>query len=408
MPGPETSATTGQRRYDIDALRVLAFGLLILYHIGMYYVADWDFHIKSTHQTAWLQLPMLVSNQFRMPLIFLISGLAMNFVWNKYQPTVLALRRVWRLLLPLVFGMAIVIAPQNYYEALSNHAITRGFGHFFLTYLTGGDFPPLAYDNDPSPGWTWNHLWYLPYLLCYTLLLIPVGLVLDRFGRPLRRAFGRLRGIRLLVLPILPLALYGAVLYPRFPYVNHALVDDWYAHAMYLTFFFYGFLIGRDPAFWEELLRLRKVALPLAAGLFVAFYFIVIRAPDEGSAAHTQLALLVVYLNRWVWIVAVLGWGHRLLNCPFKWLPYATEAVYPWYILHQTILIAAAYELSQARLGPVLEPALVLAATILGCLVLHEFVIRRVPLLRVLFGLSANPARPLRARVPEVRMDSSG
>lgn len=408
MPDAETTTTTRPRRYDIDALRVFAFGLLILYHVGMYYVADWDFHIKSTHQAPWLQLPMLVSNQFRMPLLFLISGLAMNFVWNKYSPLVLALRRVWRLLLPLIFGMAVVIVPQDYYEALANHAIPRGFGHFFLTYLTGGTFPPMAYDSDPSPGWTWNHLWYLPYLLCYTLSLIPVAMVLDRFGRPVRRAFGRLRGGGLIIIPILPLVVCGTLIYPHFPYINHALFDDWYAHAMYFTFFFYGFLIGRDAALWHEILQLRNITLPLAAGLFVAFYLIVIKTPDGSFAGQTQLGLIIVYLNRWVWIVAVLGWGYRLLNRPFAWLPYATEAVYPWYVLHQTILIAAAYELSQAGAGPVLEPILVIAATVIGCLVLHEFVIRRLPLLRVLFGLSANPRQPRRPRVAEVRMDTSG
>lgn len=36
------------RRYDLDWLRIIAFGLLIFYHIGMFYVS-WDFHVKSIH-----------------------------------------------------------------------------------------------------------------------------------------------------------------------------------------------------------------------------------------------------------------------------------------------------------------------------------------------------------------------
>ncbi|MGK0439153.1 MAG: hypothetical protein ACJATK_002111, partial [Paracoccaceae bacterium] len=59
------------RRYDIDALRVLAFSILILYHIGMLYVADWGFHIKSAYQYEWVKYPMLLVNQWRMPLLFL-------------------------------------------------------------------------------------------------------------------------------------------------------------------------------------------------------------------------------------------------------------------------------------------------------------------------------------------------
>lgn len=387
MPTLNSDIASPGRRYDIDALRVLAFSLLILYHVGMFYVADWGFHIKSGYQFEWLQGPMLWSNQFRMPLIFLISGLAVSFVWGKYRPHTFALRRIWRLLIPLIVGMAFIIAPQNYYEALSNGAIERGFGDFFQTYLLGQDFPPQAYDGDDTPGWTWNHLWYLPYLLSYTLLLIPLALLLDRMGDPLRTTFCRLRGAWLVVVPIVPLLLFGNLVYPHFPYISHGFFDDWYAHAMYFTFFYYGFLIGRDGGLWSELLRIRKVALSLAIVFFVLFYLVNMLPPDNLFAGQQFLQSVVIYLNRWLWIIALLGWGCHFLNRPFKWLPYATDAVYPWYILHQTIIIVVGFELAQLELGPVLEPVLVLTATILGCLILHEFVIRRVAFLRPLFGL---------------------
>src|SRR5690606_39312296 len=58
------------RRHDIDALRVFAFALLILYHAGMVYVADWGFHIKSGYQAEWLQYPMIFLSRWRMPLLF--------------------------------------------------------------------------------------------------------------------------------------------------------------------------------------------------------------------------------------------------------------------------------------------------------------------------------------------------
>ena len=91
--GSAISATEHGRRYDIDALRVLAFGLLILFHVGMFYVLDWGWHVKSTYQAEWLQLPMLFTNQWRMSLIFLISGLAVSFIWRKYSSGQFALRQ---------------------------------------------------------------------------------------------------------------------------------------------------------------------------------------------------------------------------------------------------------------------------------------------------------------------------
>ncbi|MFK8031941.1 MAG: acyltransferase family protein [Gammaproteobacteria bacterium] len=375
------------RRHDVDALRVIAFGLLIIFHVGMFYVADWGWHIKSNYQFEWLQLPMLVLNQWRMSLIFLISGLAVSFAWGKYHPGLFALRRFSRLFVPLLFGMAVVVAPQNYYEALSNGAIQRGFVDFFSTYLAGGEFPANAYDDAETPMWTWNHLWYLPYLLGYTLVLIPFALFLRGPGIKVLENIRRVRGIWLILLPLVPLILYGNLIFPKFPYINHGLTDDWYAHAMYFTFFAYGFLIGNDDELWNQLRGMRKYTLPAAVISFASFYTLSIVLPENSFSGHSQLALVVIYLNRWLWIVALLGWGRHLLNKPFRWLPYATVAVYPWYILHQTITVVAGYELSQLERGPIVEPILVLASTILGCLLLHEFVVRRSGVLRYLFGV---------------------
>lgn len=397
------------RRHDIDALRVFAFGLLILYHVGMFYVLDWDYHVKSDYQAKWLQLPMLLSNQWRMPLIFLISGLAVNFIWGKYHPAIFALRRSWRLFVPLIFGMAVIIAPQNYYEALSNSAIERGFLDFFGQYLSGQDFPPQAYDGDDTPGWTWNHLWYLPYLLSYTLLLIPIAMFMDGLGKRVRKAIRHVRGVWLIVLPIGPLILYGNLIFPNFPYISHAFSDDWYAHAMYFTFFLYGYLIGRDAGVWAELQRLRKLTFRLAVVSFMIFYALKSDlTPDNIFTWRVQLEMVVTYLNRWLWIITILGWGRQLLNRPFHWLPYATEAVYPWYILHQTIILTVGYELSQLQLGAVMESALVLIATFAGCLLIHEFLVRRIAWLRMLFGLQIGKRRlePSDSRVERPNADT--
>jgi hypothetical protein len=120
--------------------------------------------------------------------------------------------------------------------------------------------------------------------------------------------------------------------------------------------------------------------------------------------AAIVVKLLVVWLHysyTWIAIATVLGWGHALLNRPFRWLPYAREAVYPWYVLHQSLLLLFAWQLMPRGLGPVAEPALILLGTIGGCALLHEVVIRRVRWLRPLFGLEARPLlRPLLAHRP--------
>jgi glucan biosynthesis protein C len=128
------------RRHDTDALRVLAFGLLILYHTGMLYVApvaDWQgMPLHSHYLATWLQYPMLFVNRWRMELLFVISGLAVHFMRGKTGLAGLAWRRTLRLVLPLIFGMLLVIPIQSYVAGLTDHAIAPGFGAFLLHYWT--------------------------------------------------------------------------------------------------------------------------------------------------------------------------------------------------------------------------------------------------------------------------------
>ncbi|WP_109123652.1 acyltransferase family protein [Dyella sp. C11] len=396
------------RRHDIDALRVLAFGLLILYHLGMLYVGpadDWTFHLKSTYIADWLKYPMLASSFWRMDLLFLISGMAVHFLRGRLSLPALAWKRTVRLMLPLLFGMAVVVPIQPYVQGVDRGLVAPGFGHFLLRYWTGGPWPAGAFD-----GWnfgvTWNHLWYLPYVWNFTLVLIALLPALE--SRPGQRLIGtlhRLRGWPLLVVPALPVLSWNLLLAARFPQ-NHAVIGDWYAHANYATMFFYGYVIGTHVGVWDELARLRRRSLGLAVSCFAAFLVLDNLGSFADTSAWSSNVINDIHLcmralhffYAWSAIAAVLGWGHRYLNRPFRWLPYAREAVFPWYILHQSVMLAIAYWLIPQKLGPVLEPTLMLLGTVVGCAVLHEGLIRRTRWLRPLFGLDATPratARPI-------------
>ncbi|MEO1574957.1 MAG: acyltransferase family protein, partial [Pseudomonadota bacterium] len=280
--------TPDQRRFDIDALRVLAFGLLILYHVGMFYVADWDWHIKSAYTAEWLQEPMRFTNQWRMSLLFVISGLATSFVIRRYRPWVLAGRRALRLGLPLIFGMAVVVAPQPYFEALGKNIIEPGFLSFWGQYLTFHDFPGEAWGGENNIVWTWNHLWYLPYVLLYTLVTLPLIALVARDGREGWAPFQRLRGVALILVPLIPLQLYGTFVFPHWPYINHGLLNDVYAHALYGTLFLYGAFMGRDPAFWRNLAQRRRLFLSVAVVSYAALRAQEVWVPEDPSGLVNQ------------------------------------------------------------------------------------------------------------------------
>jgi len=256
-----------------------------------------------------------------------------------------------------------------------------------------------------------DHLWYLAYLWVYTLVLMALLPLLQSgvVGRLQAWLPTRLNAAALL-LPSLAFFAYLMLLRPRFP-ETHALVGDWYLHAEYFTVFVLGYLVANDEGFWRAVLRLRWRTLAIA--LVAICTELLLKAAGQYLPAEqiptlaagidwgmVERAALVLYL--WSALLAIFGWGRALLDRPFRWLPYASEAVYPWYILHQSLIVVIAYRLIPLRLGAVSEPLLVVLGTVAGCLLLHELVIRRAALLRPLFGLT------LRDRSPRWRVPGSG
>ncbi|WP_024888789.1 acyltransferase family protein [Luteimonas huabeiensis] len=391
------------RRHDIDALRVIAFGLLILYHVGMVYVVDWGFHIKSPTLLPWVEWPMVLVNRWRMSLLFLISGLALGLVLARRAPDRLAARRSWRLLLPLAFGIVAIVPVQAWCEARMLGTYDAGFGAFLLRYLQFRPWPAGTFTG-AEYGLTWNHLWYLPYLWAYTMLVLAALPLLRRLGGARLRDRLTARGRWLLWL--LPPAWYLfalLVLAPRFP-STHALTDDWFNHARYFAAFAFGVLIADSAAMWDALrarrwpllavasiaagvhLGLRAIGRLIDAGVLSAAPFLALM-PESG---WDLVSVVTQAVYGWAALLSLLAWGAHALNRPWPGLAYASEAVYPWYVLHQSLIVLAAYWLIPLGLGPLWEPLLVLAITVAGCALLYELAIRRTPWLRPLFGLPAH------------------
>jgi peptidoglycan/LPS O-acetylase OafA/YrhL len=364
----------------------------------MYYVADWPWHLKSPHAAEWLQWPMRVLNLWRMDLVFLISGVSLGFLSRGQGTWGLLRSRGLRLMLPLAFGMAVIVPYQAYAQGVANGLVAPGFGAFLLRYLSMAEpWPKRAFDGAEF-GITWNHLWYLPYLFTYTALVaLTLPLWNSAAGQWLRRGFNSLRGWKLLLLPVVPLLVFTMLLASHFP-PTHNLVRDFHLHSLYFTMFLYGYWMGVDTGVWKELERLRRVSLALAVAVIAIF--IALRTGAKGPASGPLMdALRMLYL--WLAVATILGHGHRHLNRPWPWLRWANESVYPWYVLHQTLIIVGVTALAPLALGPVIEPALLVLLTLVGCWALTDGLIRRFNVLRPLFGLKLRRAASAEARPRE-------
>ena len=384
---------TATRRYDLDWLRIIAFGLLILYHTGMFYVT-WDWHVKSVHAGRAAEWLMLLVNPWRLALLFFISGVALRFLADKLGPSRLGRERVVRLGLPILFGMAVIVAPQSWLQLVENGEFQGSFWQFWPHYLDfGSDFSII------TP--TWNHLWYVVYLLIYTLLLAPAAAPLARLmagvgGKVTAVIFGGRAGpLALLTVPLLPHYVIQLTLDPYFP-TTHALVDDWAQHAHNTALLLTGFLLAKDRHFWDAVRRPLPVALVIAVTLGTALTVAVFH-----REAMSDMAWDIWGFTRtayaWVAILSMLGLAQHYLNRPSRALSYMTEAIFPWYILHQTITVMAGFWLTRQGLSVWVEAPLVILATFGGCALLHELVIRRVGFLRPLFGLKPKHLSRMRA-----------
>jgi hypothetical protein len=397
---PHFAPQSPERRVDLDWVRIGAFGLLIFYHVGMLYVS-WQFHIKSAHRITALEPLMLLLNPWRLALLFLVSGAATRFMLRKHTPGPLLRSRSSRLLIPLIFGMLVIVPPQAYDQIVESLGYPAGFLDFYTQHY----FAFGAQFCHPGPCIllpTWNHLWFVAYLWIYTMALGVVlvaapGLV-DWIERRLAPV---LSGVLLLIVPSVAFAAYRLALLPSFP-STHALFGDWYNHAVYATVFLLGFLLARAEGFWDAIEGQRRLALSLAAALFLSF--LVLRWTRD-SAMPPSLALklyggIAYGCYQWLCIVAVLGFARRWLTADSAVRRYLTDAIFPYYIVHQTAIIMIAHELHGRDLPAWLEAGIVISGTLAACVVTYE-IVRRIDILRPLFGLRVSasepalPARPM-------------
>ncbi len=360
------------RRYDLDWLRVLVFGLLILYHVGMFFV-PWGWHIKNDPTYEWLQLPMYFLNQWRLPILFIISGMGTYYALSSRTLRQFNWERFTRLVIPLVFGMLIIVPPQVFIERITYGQFDGSLIEFYLTEAYNGIYP--------EGNFSWHHLWFLPYLFLFSVVLSPIFI---RIKRGKWTLMNWLKKPAQLYLMVIPLYLVEALVEPFFP-VTLALIGDWFTISFYIILFFYGFLLlSIGPKFWELLDKIKTYALII--GIVAFSLMVLIRMFDDNIIRHFTEAMIKV-VNLWSWMLAIMGYAAVHLNKKSRALAYANRSVYPFYILHQTITIIFAYFIKDLEWGLFLKFGLLTLATFGGSWLIYDLIILRIKFIHPVFGL---------------------
>jgi surface polysaccharide O-acyltransferase-like enzyme len=370
------------RRSDLDWLRVTAFGLLILYHSGMAW-SGWHWHLNSNQDIAWLREAMRFVNRWRMPLIFLVSGGAIVLALGLRSPGAFAVNRLRRLLLPLAFGMVVLVPPQVYAE----RHFSGQFAGSFLEWL-----PEAFRGTYPAGNLSWHHLWFVAYVLVLTFALLPCFLwARAPSGVAAQSAAARLMGrFGLHWLMALPLGASILWLAPLSHNTN-GLIGDWHGLAYNGVLLLYGGFIFGTPEMLAALNRQRFLSL----GIGIASYATLYSSFFDGAVgafvlpADRPAYAVLSAVNTMAWLFTAIGFANRYLTLRPRFLGYASEAVYPFYMIHQTVTVIAVYWLLTYEVPPVEAFVLAVLATFGVTWAIYAWLVQPVAFLRPLFGLKA-------------------
>ncbi len=384
------------RRWDMDWLRVIAFGILIPFHTAVLFLPDSIPHMPNEDASATLGIGVSFFHIFRLGLLFLVAGMGVAFSLKARTKAQFFAERTRRLVIPLIAGIVLLVPPIVYWEKSYIGAVEGSFWAFYPQVFTQGVYP----DGFLS----WHHFWFIAYLYVFCVVGWPVLRYLRQEGEERRQRFARwaARGGNLFALIGI---LFGAelLLRPIFPGF-HNLVTDWANFSHWFILFLVGFVMAREPILIDRCRDLRWLSLALGAAatilLFRSYYdfaesgFVIKREYTLSNAmvfaGFAGLRMIVA----WSVIVACVGFAARHLNRPSAALSYLNRAVYPLFCIHLTLIVGLGYVILPLSWDiPMKFSAIVVGTFVLG-LAAYEFVIRRFAVTRLLFGGRSSRPQP--------------
>ncbi len=395
---------TSQRQTYLDWLRILSIAGVLFFHSAMPYDANDWWHIKN-HETSHLLMEFVFfMHLFRMPLLFFISGTVSYYMMQRRSTWSFIGLRFRRLFIPLVVGMLVIVPPQIYMERL-NKGYTGSFLDFYKTVFS---FVPY-----PKGSFSWHHLWFVAYLFLYDLIFAPVfSWLASPKSMRFRDSLKNLAKGKLIYLIALPSITWYALLSLKHPETGD-LVHDWCYFVYWLFFLLAGFICIIQPALMDSLESNRRFALTIGfLGLLLVNYlrwnqYDPLDRRDIGGfllIASNALRPIVA----WGWVFALVGYGKRYLNKKAKVLDYLNQAVYPFYILHQTVIVVLVYYIVKTQNESILSKYMfTVAATFFITVGIYHLLIRPYALTRFLFGMKPKTVkkdekRPEREKLNEV------
>jgi surface polysaccharide O-acyltransferase-like enzyme len=245
----------------------------------------------------------------------------------------------------------------------------------------------------PKGSFSWHHLWFVAYLFLYSLVVIPFLIYLrspksQGFRNRVTKLLSSPAGM--LFIPSVLILVTQVLLRPYFPDEQHNLRDLSYV-VYYFCFFIFGMICYSSQQLWGLIGENRKYFLVATVFALIPFYAVylhfrgVIHYPWSDDTIETIFDVIAIFVG-WFSLITIIAHGQRYLNRSHPWLKYFNEGLYPFYILHQTVIIAIGFYVCQWSWSIGAKFWAISLLTLASCVLLY-FVIRTNNVTRLFFGL---------------------
>lgn len=396
------------RNQTIDLLRNITILLLVPFHSAMIFAPQGVWHIRSSEGlilARWITIGLSV---WMMPLLMFLAGISMRYSLQKRDDFAFIKERSFRLLVPLITGVLLLIPPQVYLERISPPQpgrIKKDFfsGSFFDFYPT---FFRCCY---PEGNLSYHHLWFLFYLFIYSILLLPIfRLLLEKRRIANTDPFHTVDLIRVGFF----LFVIELIFRPFFPNWQN-FISDHANHMHYIFLIIFGFFTWHDRSMIQfakkngtSLLGIAAVLLAILISLY-DFYPGKTRPEDAIDAfllggpfadwllpmvSHTTTTLVRTFAEILILIGLPGLFTHRSPGME-RFNGFFSPISMPFYLFHQTLVVFFGWLILRTPFHPLLHWLSILLLSVAGSLLL-SVAIRKLPGIPALFGTTGTKPGP--------------
>ena len=394
-----------ERRRDLDLMRMFVVVGLVFFHTARIFDTG-DFYVKNDPTSELVSIAIAFAAMWGMPLLFVISGMGIWYSLRSRTMKAFSWERVRRLLVPLVFGVLVIVPPQIWTRLRADPGYDESYWQFlprfFDVQFTPGGFPFLVGSDPATALFEWAHLWFVVSLFAFSLLLLPVIWYLRKPAglQAIQRIAAGTDRLWVVVAVGLPFAVLDAT------FGGEEGLAGWSRYS-YAVFILYGYLLATDRRFGQALRRHRKSALILGIATFAVVGFLfMLGSESEGVdvlADYDAVSLgvrAVRGLSGWLWIITILGFAsgsgktiraspdaERAPSVLNRVSSYTSEAVLPFYVLHQTVIVLLAFYVVDWPISATLKYLTICLISLVVILAIYDVAVRRTRPTRFLFGM---------------------